>query len=56
MEILIRNVTPAELNTLDKENFDWYSEDDIYNNIIIVGKDKECCNATLSAIGRSLID
>ena len=35
MEILIRNVTPEELNTLDKEKFDWYSEDDTYNNIII---------------------
>ena len=56
MEILIRNVTPEELNTLDKEKFDWYSEDDTYNNIIIVGEDKECCNATLSAIGRPFID
>ena len=56
MEILIRNVTPEELNTLDKEKFDWYSDDDTYNNIIIVGADKECCNAALYAIGRSLID
>ena len=56
MEILIRNVTPEELNTLDKEKFDWHSEDDTYNNIIIVGKDKECCNAALFAIGRPLID
>ena len=56
MEILIRNVTPAELNALDKEKFDWYSEDDTYNNIIIVGEDKECCSAVLSAIGRPLID
>ena len=47
MEILIRNVTPEELNTLDKENFDWYPEDDTYNNIVIVGEDKECCNAAL---------
>ena len=56
MEILIRNVTPTELNTLDKEKFDWYSDDDTYNNIIIVGADKECCNAALFAIGRPLID
>ena len=56
MEILIRNVAPAELNTLDKEKFDWYSEDDTYNNIIIVGEDKECCNTALYAIGRPLID
>ena len=56
MEILIRNVTPAELNTLDKEKFDWYSEDDTYNNIVIVGEDKEYCNAALFAIGRSLMD
>ena len=28
MEILIRNVTPEELNTLDKEKFNWYSEDE----------------------------
>ena len=56
MEILIRNATPAELNTLDKEKFNWYSEDDIYNNIVIVGEDKECCNAALYAIGRPLID
>ena len=56
MEILIRNVTPEELNTLDKEKFDWYSEDDTYNNIITVGEDKECCNAALFAIGRPLID
>ena len=38
MEIVIRNVTPEELNILDKEKFDWYSEDDTYNNIIIVGE------------------
>ena len=56
MEILIRNVTSAELNTLDKENFDWYSEDDTYNNIVIVGENKECYNAALYAIGRPLID
>ena len=56
MEILIRNVTPEEFNILDKEKFDWYSEDDTYNNIIIVGENKECCNTALSAIGRSLID
>ena len=56
MEILIRNVTPKELNTLDKEKFDWYSDDDTYNNIIIVGEDKACCNAALFAIGRHLID
>ena len=56
MEILIRNVIPEELNTLDKEKFDWYSDDDTYNNIIIVGEDKECCNAALYAIGRPLID
>ena len=56
MEILIRNVTPTELNTLDKEKFDWYSDDDTYNNIIIVGADKKCCNAALYAIGRPLID
>ena len=56
MEILIRNVTPEELNILDKEKFDWYSDNDTYNNIIIVGEDNECCNAALSAIGRPLID
>ena len=56
MEILIRNVTLEELNILDKGKFDWYPEDDNYNNIIIVGEDKECCNATLYAIGRPLID
>lgn len=56
MEILIRNVTPEELNILNKEKFYWYSEDYTYNNIIIIGEDKDDCNAALFAIGRPLID
>ena len=56
MEILIRNVTPEELNILDREMFDWEPEDETNTNIIIIGEDKECCNAALYAIGRPLID
>lgn len=56
MEILIRNVTPEELNVLDKEEFNWEPEDETYTNIVIIGEDKEDCNAALYAIGRPLMD
>lgn len=56
MEILIRNVAPEELNVLDKEGFNWEPEDETYTSIVIIGEDKDDCNAALHAIGRPLMD
>ena len=56
MEILIRNVTPEELNVFDKEGFNWEPEDETYTSVVIIGEDKDDCNAALHAIGRPLMD
>ncbi len=51
MEFIIKNVTDAEIDILEREDFDWYPDDLNTRNVVIDGN-REYVKKVLKTLGR----